>query len=65
MITGRWGRLSNVLLDLVVDSSGDVTGVANPGKQNAAIQRGRFDAATGDVWLEGSSRSAAARPRRL
>jgi GNAT superfamily N-acetyltransferase len=53
MITGRWGTPSEVLLDLVVDENGGITGIANPGRQNAVIQRGRFDAATGDVRLEG------------
>jgi ribosomal protein S18 acetylase RimI-like enzyme len=53
MITGRWGRPSQVLLDLVVEPDGAVRGVANPGKQNAPIRLGRFDAATGAVTLEG------------
>ena len=53
MITGRWGTPSEVLLDLVAEENGTVTGVANPGRQNAIIQRGRFDAATHSVHLEG------------
>ena len=44
MITGRWGKPSEVLLDLVVDDDGSVRGVANPGRQNAPIRRGHFDA---------------------
>lgn len=42
-----------MLLDIVVDSEGNVRGVANPGRQNASIRRGHFDAATGVVDLEG------------
>jgi ribosomal protein S18 acetylase RimI-like enzyme len=53
MITGRWGKPSEVLLDLVVEQGGAVRGVANPGRQNAPIQRGRFDSNTGAVELEG------------
>jgi ribosomal protein S18 acetylase RimI-like enzyme len=53
MITGRWGKPSEVLLDLVVEEDGSVRGVANPGRQNAPIHRGRFDAASGAVDLEG------------
>jgi ribosomal protein S18 acetylase RimI-like enzyme len=53
MITGRWGKPSEVLLDIVVEEDGAVRGIANPGRQNAAIRRGRFDAATGVVDLEG------------
>src|SRR5918993_2204445 len=52
-ITGRWGKPSEVLLDLVVDEDGAVRGVANPGRQNAPIRVGRFDAATGAVTLDG------------
>ena len=33
MITGRWGKPSEVLLDLVVEPDGTVRGVANPGRQ--------------------------------
>lgn len=53
MITGRWGRPSQVLLDLSVDEDGSVRGVANPGRENAPIRRGHFDAASGAVNLEG------------
>ena len=53
MITGRWGKPSEVLLDLVVDEDGTVHGVANPGRQHAPIRRGHFDAASGRVTLEG------------
>lgn len=53
MITGRWGRPSQVLLDVVVEEDGTVRGVANPGTQNAPIRQGRFDAVSGAVTLEG------------
>jgi len=53
VITGQWGKPSEVLLDLVVEPDGAVRGVANPGTQNAPIRRGHFDAATGAVRLEG------------
>ena len=53
MITGRWGKPSEVLLDLTVGDDGSVRGVANPGRQNAPIRSGHFDAATGVVNLEG------------
>jgi ribosomal protein S18 acetylase RimI-like enzyme len=53
MITGRWGKPSEVLLDLVVDEDGAVRGVANPGRQNAPIRRGQFDAVSGVLNLEG------------
>ena len=53
MITGRWGKPSEVLLDLVVEADGSVRGVANPGRQNAPIRRGHFDAVSGVVTLEG------------
>jgi len=53
VITGRWGRPTEVLLDLVVDADGTVRGVANPGRQNAPIRRGHFDATSGAVNLEG------------
>ena len=52
-ITGRWGKPSEVLLDLIVDADGTVHGVANPGRQDAQISRGHFDATTGVVMLEG------------
>jgi len=53
MITGRWGKPSEVLLDLVVEADGSVRGVANPGRQSALIRRGQFDTASGAVNLEG------------
>lgn len=53
MITGRWGKPSEVLLDLVVGANGSVRGVANPGRQNAPIRRGHFDATSGALKLEG------------
>lgn len=53
MITGRWGKPSHVLLDLAVDEGGSVRGIANPGRQNAQIRKGHFDASTGAVALEG------------
>ena len=53
MITGRWGKPSEVLLDLVVEEDGTVRGIANPGRQNAPIRRGHFDAISGVVNLEG------------
>ena len=52
MITGRWGKPSEVLLD-IVEQDGTVRGVANPGRQDAAIRNGSFDAASGAVHLEG------------
>ena len=55
MITGRWGKPSEVLLDLTVDADGTVHGLANPGRQNAPIRKGHFDAATGAVHMEGES----------
>jgi ribosomal protein S18 acetylase RimI-like enzyme len=53
MITGQWGKPSEVLLDLVVEDDGRVRGVANPGRQNARIRQGRFDATSGALALEG------------
>ncbi|MEQ1693283.1 MAG: GNAT family N-acetyltransferase [Gemmatimonas sp.] len=53
MIAGQWGKPSEVLLDLVVEDDGTVRGVANPGRQNAQIRRGHFDAESGVVHLEG------------
>jgi GNAT superfamily N-acetyltransferase len=53
MITGRWGKPAEVLLDLVVEEDGIVRGVANPGRQNAPIRQGRFDPTSGAVDLEG------------
>ena len=55
MITGRWGKPNDVLLDLTVDDTGTVRGFANPGRQNAPIRRGHFDATTGTVALEGDA----------
>ena len=42
-----------MLLDLVVEQDGTVRGVANPGRQNAPIRHGRFDAVSGGVTLDG------------
>src|SRR5262245_46497491 len=53
MISGRWGKPSEVLLDLEVEGDGTVRGVANPGRQDARISRGHFDARSGEVHLEG------------
>ncbi len=53
MITGQWGKPSEVLLDLVVDEDGTVHGVANFGTKNAPISRGHFDANSGAIHLEG------------
>lgn len=53
MITGRWGKPSDVLLDLVVEADGTVRGVANPGRQNAPIRHGHFDAGSGALRIEG------------
>ena len=53
MITGRWGKPSEVLLDLIVEGDGSIRGVANPGRQNAPIRRGHFDPISGVVNLEG------------
>lgn len=53
MITGRWGKPSEVLLDIIVEADGAVRGFANPGRENAVIRRGQFDAASGAVTLDG------------
>jgi ribosomal protein S18 acetylase RimI-like enzyme len=53
MIAGRWGKPSEVLLDLTVAPDGTVRGVANPGRQNAPIRAGHFDAASRRLHLEG------------
>ena len=53
MITGQWGKPSEVLLDLVVNPDGTVHGVVNPGRHNAPIRRGWFDAASAKVELHG------------
>lgn len=58
MITGQWGKPSEVLLDIVVDPDGAVRGIVNPGRQNAPIRHGRFSHASSTVQLEG----AVARP---
>lgn len=58
MIAGRWGKPNEVLLDLSVDDDGTVRGIANPGRQNAPIRRGHFDAKTGAVTLEGDAINA-------
>jgi ribosomal protein S18 acetylase RimI-like enzyme len=55
MIAGRWGKPNDVLLDLTVEDDGTVRGLANPGRQNAPIRRGHFDAKTGAVVLEGDA----------
>ena len=53
MITGKWGKPSEVLLDIVVDPNGEVHGLVNPGRQNAPIRRGRFAESDFAVQLEG------------
>jgi len=53
MIAGRWGKPSEVLLDLVVDADGSIRGFANPDRQNAPIHQGHFDAPSHAVNLEG------------
>lgn len=53
MITGRWGKPSEVLLDMVEEPGGGVRGLVNPGRQDAPIRRGSFDRATGAIQLEG------------
>lgn len=53
MIAGRWGKPSEVLLDLEVEADGSVRGIVNPGRQDAPIRRGHFDAGSGAVTLEG------------
>ena len=55
MIAGRWGKPNEVLLDLTVEADGTVRGLANPGRQNAPIRHGHFDAKTGAVTLEGDA----------
>lgn len=52
VISGQWGKPGEVLLDLVVDSDGGVTGIVNPGREHASIRAGHFDAATGALRLE-------------
>ena len=53
MITGQWGKPSEVLLDIVVDGDGEVRGCVNPGRLNAPIHRGRFDAGDLALCLDG------------
>lgn len=53
MITGQWGKPSEVLLDIVVEPDGAVRGIVNPGRQNAPIRQGRFDESDSTVQLEG------------
>lgn len=53
MITGQWGKPSEVLLDVVVASDGSVAGVVNPGRQSAPINYGMFNAADGTLELAG------------
>ncbi|HEX6249999.1 MAG TPA: GNAT family N-acetyltransferase [Gemmatimonadaceae bacterium] len=53
MITGRWGKPSEVLLDLVVEPDGRVRGIVNPGRHDVPIREGHFDAASGAVTLQG------------
>lgn len=53
MITGRWGKPSEVLLDIVVAPDGAVHGVVNPGRQNAPIRHGKFNKNDSTVQLEG------------
>lgn len=53
MITGQWGKPSEVLLDIVVDPDGGVRGIVNPGRQNAPIRQGRFDETDSTLQLEG------------
>lgn len=56
-ITGQWGKPTHVLLDIVADSDGTLHGVVNPGRQNAPIRTGRFDAASGTLRIEGEHTS--------
>src|SRR4051812_19639303 len=53
MITGRWGKPSEVLLDIVVEPDGRVRGVVNPGRQHVPIRNGHFDAASGALTIDG------------
>lgn len=38
MITGRWGKPSEVLLDIVVEPDGSVDRVVIPGRHNALVR---------------------------
>jgi ribosomal protein S18 acetylase RimI-like enzyme len=62
MITGRWGKPNQVLLDIIVDDQGNVTGIANPGRENAPITLGKFDAGTSTLRLEGAHAEEGQRP---
>jgi len=53
MITGQWGKPSEVLLGLVAEVDGSVRGVVDPGRLDAPIRRGHFDATSGALDLEG------------
>jgi ribosomal protein S18 acetylase RimI-like enzyme len=53
MITGQWGKPSEVLLDIVVDPDGAVRGIVNPGRQDAPVRQGRFNEGNSTVQLEG------------
>jgi len=49
----RNGKRRRTIDDIVTGPDSAVHGVVNPGRENAVIQRGRFDRATGAVQLEG------------
>lgn len=53
MITGRWGKPSEVLLEIIEEADGRVTGLVNPGRQEAPIRRGVFNPGTKQIQLEG------------
>lgn len=53
MVTGRWGKPSEVLLDIVEEPPGRIHGVVNPGRQDAPIRDGCFDVNTGAIELRG------------
>gem|GEM_PF-375221 len=53
VVTGRWGKPSDVLLDIVEEPDGGVRGLVNPGRQDAPIRHGTFHAGTGAIELEG------------
>lgn len=53
MINGRWGKPSEVLLDIVQEPDGRVRGLVYPGRQHAEVRNGSFDADTGVLVLEG------------
>jgi GNAT superfamily N-acetyltransferase len=56
LLTGRWGRPWQVLLDITADADGTIRGVANPGRQNVSIGSGHFDLATDGIRLTGDHR---------